>query len=159
MAQSQGSWDPRVHEVHGLGNHAANLVQKQLRAAGLQGMMWTEHDQGCEEMTNNPRAEFHLLDAVAFQNCEPSWVCWGQAPRMNKVKFQHIRRRVLVVLRIRKSLVVEHFFSTCICELKFTATILYSYYQKKVPRSLISFKLITVAMMTGSFKSRAKMTR
>lgn len=64
-----------------------------------------------------------LCHYIRFQNCEPSWVCWGQAPRMNKVKFQHIRRRVLVVLRIRKSLVVEHFFSTCICELKFTATI------------------------------------
>lgn len=41
---------------------------------------------------------------------------------MNKVKFQHIRGRVLVVLRIRKSRVVEDFFYTCICELKFTAT-------------------------------------
>ena len=37
---------------------------------------------------------------------------------MNKVKFQHTGGRVLVVLRIRKSLVVEHFFYTCICELK-----------------------------------------
>ena len=41
-------------------------VYKEVRAAGLQGMMWTEHDQGCEEMTNNPWAEFHLLDAVAL---------------------------------------------------------------------------------------------
>lgn len=36
---------------------------------------------------------FHLLDALALQkipNCGQSQVSWGQAPRINKVKFQHI---------------------------------------------------------------------
>ena len=57
-----------MHGVHSLGKniHASNLMQKQLRAAGLEGMLWTEHGQGCEEMTNNQWAVFHLLDAVAL---------------------------------------------------------------------------------------------
>lgn len=57
-------------------------------------------------------------------------------------------RMLVVWLRTRKYFDAEHFLSICVCELRFTATMLALSEKRKVLRSLLSFKVITVAMTT-----------
>ena len=83
---------------------------------------------------------------IRFQNHEQPRVGWGQLQEWTMLNFHTPDGKMMVGLSIRKYLDTEHFCTSVSVDRDSQGAIL-ALSEKNVPRSLLSFRLIIVAMM------------